>query len=568
MSGKKNVKGMSGMGKERLMWELEKFVATRLRPCREFHDIYELCHDTLYVEERLRHMDDWWDWHGHMYRNHWGEIVCLPQLTNHEICHEMFWNAFRGRSRMYIQIENLRFDRDNIGEEDSLFCQLQEDETVTLQCSLLTLQMLDYDAVMFRAMSDPDDEEYKKAAQKFYRPYLFSYVMEINSAQYEKLRELQGKAEEELPYNEEGFASHLWLACTFHPDSSDSYTSFDGYVVQSASGVNKIRAELYIIEDKKTPVETVRSILDTYQLRHSCVKDDHLFIQTLEQKLGCDRLSTIDVYKVGNGNCVYAQGKGGTMGFFYDIGFHYRHRPKEIAPGVTYAYSDTMRKIYAQKPSFFILSHWDMDHIAGSAAARKDFLDQDWFAPDCHDACADAKRLAKYLDIKDHLFLAGRTLPGRLIGKVDINGTAASPLATYRFYMGAKASCDRSLPNCEGIVMEYTDQITQKTVLMMGDVNYASFNKARKRSSEPLFADTSIDYLIAPHHGSQHTDYDKITDGKKPKKGTLAIICCTNSEDENRPNGKHKKELEKRFGDNVRTTEEDGSGNQCISINL
>lgn len=106
-------------------------------------------------------MDDWWEWNEYRYRKSWGELVDFPQLTNHEICHEMFWNAFRGRSKMYIQIQDLRFDEnifsnkpDKIIDGNKIKGE-DENEVITLQCSLLTLQMLDYDIMLFRAMSRP-----------------------------------------------------------------------------------------------------------------------------------------------------------------------------------------------------------------------------------------------------------------------------------------------------------------------------------------------------------------------------------------------------------------------------
>ena len=558
-------------GKKRLLWEIEKFVVTRLRPLGEYPYFYL---DELSMEERFWRMDKWWKWREeYRYKKSWGELVGFPQLTNHEICHEMFWNAFRGRSKMYIQIKDLRND------EGSFSFQSEEGandrETITLQCSLLTTQMLDYDVMMFRAMSDLEDEEYSEAARRFYRPYLFSYVTDINREDYEKLRELQERMEGTSSDNEEGRSPYLWLACTFDPNMDDSNIALEGYVVQSASNITKIKTELYLLEED-THIALTNDISGGYDVRSSCIKDNPSFMHEIRGKFDNDRLSTIDVYKIGNGNCVYAQGTSGNMSFFYDIGFNYRHRPQKIVHGASYSYIGAMNQIYAKSPSFFILSHWDMDHIAGGVAARKDFLDKDWFAPDCYDACVDAKRLAKYLDMNNHLYLAKRhpkkgTSPGRLIGEINITDAAASPqtIAIYRLYMGKKASCDSSYANCEGIVIEYTDIIKSKTVLMMGDVNYASFDKARSVVNHPSFAATQIDYLIAPHHGSDHTGHDRITNGSSaPIQGTMAVICCTNEIANNRPNKDHKGELQKRFGSNVYTTEEDPQKKYSITIQL
>lgn len=156
-----------------------------------------------------------------------------------------------------------------------------------------------------------------------------------------------------------------------------------------------------------------------------------------------------------------------------------------------------------------------------------------------------------------------------MIGKIDMGNVR------YKVFMGKKASCDRSQPNCEGLVIKYED--TDHVVLMMGDVNYASYNKAVTNynktinatgAQEPLFADAKIDYLIVPHHGSQHTAYDLITDNKVIKtKAEKAIICCTDCSKENRPNTEHKKKLDDRFL-HVETTEKDTNGKNYIEIQL
>lgn len=38
-------------------------------------------------------------------------------------------------------------------------------------------------------------------------------------------------------------------------------------------------------------------------------------------------------------------------------------------------------------------------------------------------------------------------------------------------------------------------------------------------------------YLIVPHHGSEHTDYNLITENKPIIKGAKAIICCTDNKE-------------------------------------
>lgn len=437
---------MRAVGKEKLKQQLANFVGTRLRRSLEYSGIYEAMESKEQIanlEKRFQFMEDYW------VQN---EVDCREKgirFTNHKICHEMFQNAFEGHSRMYVQMPSLM-------PEDTRFDTPKENETVLLQCSLLTLQMLDYDLMMFRAMGDEEDIAYKDAALNHYHPYLFSYVAEVNLDDYKKLQRFQEASEDR-----EDSAPYVWLPCTFNPKDNVFGMSLSGYVVQSGSDIEKIGADLYILEDEKMPPAVKRSILNGYTTNSSWLKDDDSFILNFKKKLGDKPLAMIDVYKIGNGNCVFVQGQDPNMNFFYDIGFHYRHRPNLVGTNKTHSYRNTMKKVYTKNPSFFILSHWDMDHIAGCFGAKKGFLDKEWFAPDCHDAGNDAQRLAKYLGLKGHLFLAERpsnsTVHARLIGQIDITDSASQPLATYKLYMGGKEICDKSRPNCEGIVIEYTD---------------------------------------------------------------------------------------------------------------
>lgn len=537
---------MFDKGNERLYQELEKFIITRLRPLKCFNSLNEdIEKEYEYEKVQNKLKGKYCLWKSSI------DIVYFPQLTNHEICHEMFWNAYKGRSRMYIQLPNLT------SEISTKW--VDEEDTITLSCSLLTLQMLDYDIMMFRAMEDQEDQEYRDAATNYYRPYLFNFVAEIDQKKYKELQKLQiekyGTTSENIRPDER----NVWLECTFIP-TTKSLVDLNGYVVQSASSINKIKAHLSIIEDHGTSLKVKKAILDNYVLKNAYKQDDE-FIKELRCELN-DCLSSIYVYRIGNGNCVYAENKKKDLSFFFDIGFNHRHRPKWLSPTSTYNYSSAMKKILSNNPSFFILSHWDLDHIAGSFAARKDFLNKKWFAPDCLDACTDATRLAKYLDMKGNLFCVTRNT-GRMIGEININKKA-----TYKLFIGEKASCDSSYPNCEGIFIKYKD--ADNTVMMMGDVNYASFNKAINNynascttNPELPFAETPIDYLIVPHHGSKHTAYNLIIDNKPIIKGTEAIICCKNEKD--RPYDPHKDELKKRF--KVSTTE-DAKAKNYIEILL
>lgn len=282
-------------GKKRFERELETFSVTELRK----------------YDEKLPYTDD-----GRRFENG------FPKLTNHEICHEMFWNAYRGRSRMYIQIEDFNFDEEMFYDED------EGHEAVVIQGSLLTEQMLEYDRRMFGAMSDNEDEEYSMAAKRHYHPYLFSFVAEVDREQYKVLKGLQSDPAGSPSAKEGDLPSpYRWWSCTFEPVAGNTYFKLDGYVVQSASDITKHKATLYFMKEERE--EMVKSIMSEYELRSSCLADKE-FIEKIKGQFGNSGLSTIDVYKIGNGNCVFAQSEDKNVRFFFDVGFNYRHRPKLI----------------------------------------------------------------------------------------------------------------------------------------------------------------------------------------------------------------------------------------------
>ena len=502
-------------------------------------------------------------------------------FTHHEVCDKMFENVFQGKSKVFIQMPDLR-ERE-FSEYDKY---TDNQKSILLQCSLLTLPMLHYDRMMLSAIPNNRDDY-------GYRPYFFSFIAEINRNEFQRLQDIQNQISSNNKVKDED--SYFWTECTFVPDerfdSNSGYSRnnslnnlsyydtgdslhfrLNGYVIQSiiqdstldkqvnqnARPVKTIKKPLYILSGTGISLDDIKLIVDTYEIPKACEKDDK-FNWLIKDKIGNRMVSYVDVYRIGNGNCVFVKIEDNDEGFFYDIGFNCKQRLREIEDGRTDNYFQIIQEIVKNKPSFFILSHWDLDHILGISAANENYFTVDWFAPDCYDACIEAKRLAKYLDVKNHLFRVKRKdslKNGRLIGApIKIKNSKNQIIGQYKLYMGEKSGCDSSYSNCEGIVIEYTDFKSgeEKVFLMMGDVNYASFDKARVNAGEPKIADSQIDYLIVPHHGSQHTAYKSLIKNKAIHKGKLAVICCTNDYKINRPNKDHLKKLKKRF--KVVTTE-------------
>lgn len=529
---------MNISGKQRFKQELEAFIVEKLRPSMEI----------ISLKQSIFSVD-------------------YQQPNNHELCKEMFWNAYRDRSPMYVQMPNLHQRRMPFSDEEEML----------FYFSLSTLQMFVYDDMMFSAMRNSEDEAYANAAKKYFRPYIFGYVTNIDCEKYDQLCKLQDRLYgDEMDLASDEAESQLWFKCTFNQSKDlEPIYELDGYMLEAASDIKKRDAILKIIETPGTELKKIKKQLDKYTIRECCLKDDAEIIDTIKKYIPSNPLCLLDIYRLGNGNCVCAADKNLKNCFFYDVGFNCKQRPKRITAKGAYNYSNSMKAISSRKPEMIILSHWDTDHILGSVSIGKSIYDIPWIAPDCHDASLTAIRIAKYLDLKGNLYLvarpssiAGKSMPTRRIGKIrEVDHS-------YQFYMGNSVRCDSSKSNCEGIVIEYKDVIKDCTVLMMGDVNYTSFNNARASAGESLFADMNIDYLIVPHHGSKHTDYIRIMNtGTTAIKGKIAVICCDNNKrckkkscENNRPYDEHKDYLEKRF--QVLTTEDDAVKPAKVSVQI
>lgn len=327
-------RGGDRRGKERFERELEEFAAANLAPfpgrcrscgggeCGEAYPGPESC------PWRLERRDGG-------YRKDWEGPGGPLRLTNHEICHELFWNAFSGRSKLYIEMRDLRSGRAPFYKEEGG----AEEGTMTLSCSLASEQMLEYDAMMFEAMGNREDEDYSRAAREHYRPYLFSYVAEIGRESYEELRELQTELAGPAEEGEDAYSPYLWLECTFAPDAPGPYVKLAGYAVQSASPIDKPKAALKLLKGGKRPRMTRKEAFEKYAPQRAYAKGDSGFRQVAGRALGSVLLERIDIYRIGNGNCVYAQDGSGGTGFFFDVGYNYMHKLKKLRPGVSYAYS-------------------------------------------------------------------------------------------------------------------------------------------------------------------------------------------------------------------------------------
>lgn len=478
------------------------------------------------------------------------------KYTNHTICHELFKDIYDGRgSQLYIEIDLNIFC---VGNDDS-FTEVNDNNFMC--SSLISRELLEYDSFAFSYMQQRNKG--RESSRTFYRPFIFNYVSQIDKNQLKKIKQLVRQYEN--PINE----SKILVPCTFQNNRNNTEIKLEGFVQESASATQKYKHDLFICNVDMTDYKQFINMYNqTYDFDKSPVVSDCDFEQKLSVDMN-DSLTAIQIYKIGNANCVFAYGNN--MSFFFDIGLNSKHSANALYHNKNYTYRKSMRMIAGNNPNFVILSHWDIDHIAGVSYMSKKIFNKHWYAPDCYDACLDAKRLAMFLNFKGNLILAKRKEEkARKIANIIVN-TSQNMSDSYSLYMGKGPSADNRAANCEGIVIEYcrsASSTQQINTLLMGDVNYKAFNNARINEKEAKFCDSNIDYLIVPHHGSHYTNYEEINNNNNQAGANSynvnkeAIICCINNTATFRPDKDHLNELIRRFGyKNVMTTEEIDSAN-------
>lgn len=309
---------------------------------------------------------------------------------HHKTCQELFQKA-ESDETLWVRFEEIIYT-DEMGKSN-----FYEEEMKTIEVSIITQSIMDYDRRMFSNMMEFTnnilDDSY------YYRPYFLSFLISVDEVKENNYSMSFLRNEENL---------HQWFRAGFSDLNSDKdVLEFPGWFQTAASPIIYKRKTLFV-EDKYLSPKVVEEINTLYDLGNNYCSTDKKIENMLATQFPSGYFHEARIYSVGNGNCVYLHGKNGSkkMRLLFDIEFHVGATPpRQLKVNKTKKAISAIRNF---RPDCIVLSHWDSDHYMGCAYARYRIFNCTWVAPDCYDASPNARRLAKYLQIKKKLLVVTR----------------------------------------------------------------------------------------------------------------------------------------------------------------
>ena len=405
-----------------------------------------------------------------------------------------------------------------------------------VKASIITNSMLQYDSMIFWLL---EDGELRNAVETFYRPYFVEYLIDIKSIDQRFIHELLDRGNETNIFR-----------CQFAEDNVVDERAVQGYLVSSASPI-VLKGKKLVINDKLNDKE--KEILeDTYKIKGKYCSSGAEVIRTLQNIFPNVLFNKARIYKVGNGNSIYIYGKsnGKRRRLLYDIGIDYGTTIYRDSSKMKKEYQPAVNSIRNLQPHAVIISHWDSDHYMGCVYARKEIFNCKWIAPDFEKASKNAKRLGKYMYLRNKLLMLSNDNPMHF----RINNKKTE------FYLckGKKKDSHITKQNCEGIAVSLCNRIGKNNrvkVLMQGDVPYKSMPAGANFSGNNPY-----DYLIVPHHGSE-MDVSLL---RSSRKNGIAVISC-NGKGNKRPFKAHADALKKCYQEVILT---ESASKAVLEINL
>ncbi|MCL2638444.1 MAG: MBL fold metallo-hydrolase [Oscillospiraceae bacterium] len=348
------------------------------------------------------------------------------------------------------------------------------DERFDIHISLINDAMIEADRTFF------DDYGYNNNYRKYnteeygeYTPYFYEFIVEITHENIGKIKAFMDRCGANIGKN-------LWFECRFSPtkEDSDRYLRLDGDVIFSASPFQ--RREMTLVFTDTAQHLDVGHILDTERAIAENKK-----INSVLKYIGFQCDYSVKIYNVGQGNCVYIEGKNSSTKnskFLFDVG--YSTKPSEWDDKYRVEY---MRDRYFShfEPDVIILSHWDLDHVMGVCLLDDDVFNKSWIAPNLNvftTKTVGASRLAAYLHKKEKLLLVDADYVGKRIFKDK----------SFELWHGNGAANSQ---NNRGLIITLTTD--EKTILLSGDCEYSFL------PSSINIDNVAYNYVVVPHHGAK-----------------------------------------------------------------
>lgn len=450
----------------------------------------------------------------------WQTIYQTTELREHHMKCLNFFSSIQNGDEIYIHLDNLI-------AENKLY----------VRATLLSNEMILYDEEILATDNERNNLLYQ------YRPYFASFLIPVSQDLIKKLKQIENV-----------WYKGRFLSTQSELQSSENELVLDGILETSASPVNYLQGKLLIFKNKSLNQSEIIKINSTYKITIFSTTSNTSIENYLNTAWNQDYLNTIDIYNVGHGNADYIRGSNNRI--LYDVGYSYRKYPKLSH----FPYSRAATAIRYMKPSYVVLSHWDIDHIIGCAYAEQSLFAKKWIAPNLRSSSdsspsINAIRLALYLKLLGNLYLVDRDQ-----GQSKIATISCTNHTEIILWLGGGTDTKISARNREGLIIEIKgNHQDQSHILLAGDVPYNCIPDVILKSK--------IDFLHVPHHCSD-MDLNKLN--YLSSRGTSAIISPNrrNTTIKNLDTN-HEHDLKKKFDSVICTidhTPTDDDANLSIQI--
>lgn len=386
-------------------------------------------------------------------------------------------------------------------------------DKITCQISLVSKRLLNYDIDLLEKDNDIEN----------YHPYFIELIATMSVEEYKNIKH---------KYNDTNTEEVQWVELSLFKTPCKKYKegkfAYEGHYIYGASLLRRQYVYFVIGETKdlkKQDEEALKQLATAYDTMKTKIADPlhekEILTSFYNKIINTHKIKGI-IHNVGQANCVelYFETAKDNVCVMFDVGTSMF----EGTGGKGSYIRENWKALREVKPQYIVLSHWDIDHIAGIGEIDDDkhtvYDDIKWIAPNIFQLTfskisISAFRLCAYLLYKGNISL--------IQSNICINNALNYPFKhkgiIVRMFTGNGEQGNSTKNNNIGLCMEllysHKENGKMQGVLMPGDCEYSKIRKMIHQECE-------YGFLIASHHGSNNSQ--DCNDIHASNNG-VAVIC-------------------------------------------
>ena len=386
-------------------------------------------------------------------------------------------------------------------------------DKITCQISLVSKRLLNYDIDLLEKANDIEN----------YHPYFIELIATMSVEEYKNIKH---------KYNDTNTEEVQWVELSLFKTPCKKYKegkfAYEGHYIYGASPLRRQYVYFVIGETKdlkKQDKEALKKLATAYDTMKTKIADPlhekEILTSFYNKIINTHKIKGI-IHNVGQANCVELHFETARDNFcvMFDVGTSMF----EGTGGKGSYIRENWKALREVKPQYIVLSHWDIDHIAGIGEIDDDkhtvFDDVKWIAPDIFQLpfskiSMSAFRLCAYLLDKGNISL--------IQSNICINNALNYPFKhkgiILRMFTGngeqGNSTKNNNIGLCTELLYSHKENGKMQGVLMPGDCEYSKIR-------EMIHQECEYGFLIASHHGSNNS---QDCNGIFASDNGVAVIC-------------------------------------------